>query len=1367
MKGFISYIFIYLLTCFSLNAQIARFSQITSEDGISQNEVYCFLHDEQGFIWFGTVDGLNKYDGYEITTFNTEKNNPNALSNNTIRALAEDEYGRIWIGTDDGLNVYDSKKEKIHQIHIKNNEDNLLNINSILVIGDKLFLATSQGLMMASIGNTDIKSISKKIELVLLEFPLIKNNSALKSIVKSKFGGFWIVTFKNAFRVTISLEKNEAILIDNIDMKGVGGLNSIVEDKYDNIWIGTEKLGLIRYNNTNKKIVFFRHNKNPNSISSNKCSVLALDSSDNLWVGTEDKGINVINNELLNEEDINFSKIAQDPLVSNNLNSNLIYSLYQSRDGLMWIGTIGSGVNIYNPEEKEFSHYKLNSSVSDIPISNFIRSVYVDKKNVIWIGTHNNGLFTLSRKDGKLKKLGFDTETIFNITPVNNQRYLICTGSGLSLIRVTDQKIHELSSIKGAPCFDITKTGNDIFWMASLNGLKRIRIVNNKIIEDKKYTIKSSPKLSINNCRVLFYNKEHDELFIGTEGGGLNVGKLNDDYYIEKIKVYKKKIDSVSLSNNYIRSLLKDNSGNVWVGTFEGLNKVSRDSILPELRFLSFNKKNGLPNNMIQSIMEDDNNNLWIGTNGGLVRASIDMNNITVFTKSEGLQSNEFSENTVFKKTDGELIFGGINGINTFYPKAINFSDQKPKTTITNLYLFNKKVELFGDYEGSVILDKSINFKDRITLLSDQNSLGFDFTAMIYNNPYKIKYKYMLEGFEKGWNVTSASNRNANYTNLKYGDYIFKVLSTNEDGIWESEPKQIIISIATPFYFTWYAYLFYCILIFSIFLFFRSYSVIQYKIKDRLMLENEHNLKLMELDELRTKFFINISHDLRTPLTLISEPVNSILKAKTLTEDLKRKLELVKKNTNHLSKLVEQLLDFRKAESGHLIPHLSNLDLVEFTRSKLSHFSYSLEEKNIHVNISSSNKKIITNFDPEIISKIYFNLISNAIDYTENGHINITIERIHKSDNQATQNSSVENFVKIDIQDNGKGISEENQRKIFDRFYQDESKTGKGYGIGLSHTKDLITAHSGYIGVSSVLDQGTTIIFFIPDKCSNKIDERTTEKIKSSKSENNEQVEELSITTFENENKPIILIIDDNPDLRTYIRYELENEYSIIEAIDGEDGLKKALDNIPDLIISDLMMPKMDGMALCKEVKSNIKTSHIPVILLTAKSGVVSKHAGIESGADDYFSKPFSVEYLLIRIKNLLKSREKLRELFKQNLDFKPSSISINSIDEIFLNSLMLQVEKGIPDPEFTVTSLEKIMAMSHANFYRKIKSLTGQSGKGFLQEMRMKRAYQILKENSNIRISEVSYMTGFTDPRYFSRCFKSRFGVLPSEIKS
>ena len=1349
-------------------SQTMRFKNISVLDGLSQSEVFSILEDSKGFMWLGTMNGLNKYDGYTFTIYNTERGDPNSLINNTIRILEEDNHGRMWIGTDNGICLYDQKQELIHQMNIPGYENALLGIRSIIINEDTMWVGTSDGLFKANIGSENLLKIKltfKKIRNI--GGTLYDDDVDVKSLALCKDGGLWLASNSFVSKIKLKNGNDVATVLDTIN---INTFKRIVLDKNGNLWGTLMNNGMYRYNATRKKIDIFSFDKNnPNSISSNLISAFAFDRDDNLWIGTKDNGINVLSADQLLSDTLSFTHIHSDPFNPNSLHSNLIYHLYFDHNGLLWIGTIGSGVDVYNPNQKAFNHYQIPpSSTNQRKPSNFIRSVHIDQANRIWLGTQNNGLFIFDRNKKKYSKIGFETDAVYYIYGDDSDKMIICSSSGVTLVSYKNSKLHILDYIHIGPSFHIVQTTKNSYFAATFNGLLHFQLEGENLIELKLYNSETIPALSHKNSRVLLYEKETNILWIGTEGGGLNLAYLDEDATPKIIHIYKKEEAFNTISSNYIRAIIKSSEKNIWIGTYEGLNKLIRNDITGAISFKSFTVKDGLPNNMVQLIEEDNLGNLWLGTNGGLVKFKQDTNktNITVYKVSDGLQSNEFSEHTSFKRWDGEIAVGGIGGINTFYPEEIITNHLQFQPVLTSIYVGTEKISVGQEKRGNKILSKSLSITDSIALLPKQNDFRLEFSAMQFYDAKKIKYAYLLEGYDKDWNVSN--ERYANYTNIRHGKYLFKVKATNDDGLWAENTTTLFIHIKTPITLTWYAISLY-VIVFVLFIYYLAHlAFIRKDTTRRILLVNEHNQKLQELNVLRTKFFINISHDLRTPLTLISGPLESIMRNSNIEVGIKEKLEIINRNVKRLRYLTEQLLDIRRAEAGKLVPKLQSINIVEFAQNESNHFEFAIESKQLELNIIAEKSDIYVDADPDMLSKIFFNLLSNALKYTNKGEINIKIRIVNRD--KTGEAKKLQEYTQVEIQDTGIGISEGYKERLFERFYQNDKKHGKGYGIGLSHCKDLIEAHSGIIEIDSEKDVGTTIRFLLPIAVHPNLNEVTEEvEYEFYSEQTSKQINakpDIQLISEKEPNRNKVLVVDDNNDMRSYIKSVLEKEFLVFEAVDGSDGLNKTNELLPDLIISDIMMPNVDGIEFCKILKTDVKTSHIPVILLTARVDSETKYQGLEIGADDYVSKPFDIDFLVLRIKNLLKSRAQLRELFQNSSKLEPALVTVTSLDEKFLTKLMHVIEKGIPDERFTVANLENEMGMSHANFYRKLKSITGMSGKEILLDMRLKRAAQLLKDNPKMRISDVGYMVGFINPKYFSKCFKQKYGTIPSDFE-
>jgi len=1360
MQRFKVFLLFVFLSFYSFGDEL-RFNKITSIEGISQSEIYSFLKDKHGFIWFGTVDGLNRFDGYRITKYNIDKRRKHSLSNNTIHALTEDSSGRIWIGTDDGLNVFYPNDQEFYHVKLPELKFLFTSIYGLLVDGDILWISTTHGLLSASIADQKLEAIEKSVHQISSLSGIMMPTQNTVELLKHTSGDLWIASYNgiNCFRSKNKDSNYEVVKINPV--LNTHGVTRMAEDHQGNIWLFYSDLtkGLARYNPKTMELYNFKDSPFSNNNSLPIVSSLTVDKDGNIWIGTINMGLFKINCTDISKYSIQFERFQNNIYEASSLNTNLVFSLYPTMDNILWIGTIGSGINFLDLNQKKFFHHSIpplfNQQTNS---SNFIRAVYLDPKNRLWIGTHNNGLFILDRKTGIYKKLGFDTRAIFYIAPMEGNTNIVCCANGAYMVN-PEGNIIKIEGINSA-CFYATASRKNTFWISGYDGIYRVEISNSKVIEVRTYNSRSTePKISFDNCRVSIYNDLKNELWIGTEGGGLNIFKLDKNHYPVKNIVYRKSDRPNSISNNYIRSIHKQNQNTYWVGTYEGLNKVILNTQSDSLKFSSYFQSDGLPNNMIQSITEDEKHNLWIGSNGGLTRFNTDSLKITNFDISDGLQSNEFSEHTCFKSETGELYFGGINGITSFFPKEIKESSIQPQITITDFYIYNERIDTQTKVHGRTILDNPIFLTKKLRLKPIENNIRFDFSSMIFTSPHKIKYAYQLVGYDEKWNISDANNRSATYTNLPFGDYIFRVKATNGDGIWNEKFKEIQIKIETPFYLTWIAFVTYFLLFGLIIFYFSLYSIIRITKKKQIVLDAEHNQRLHELDLLRTRFFINISHDLRTPLTLITGPIEQILKGIDYSSEAKKQLVMVYRNAQKLKYLIEQLLDFRKTEVGKLKPKYSLVELNQFIRNEVVHFDSILHEKNIELKYNFHLSEIWINIDTNMVSKIIFNLLSNASKFTKQGYIEISVD-INTSDYPQEQ------YAKIEVTDTGIGIEKERIDLVFDRFNNDSNELGgSGYGIGLSHCKDLLDAMNGLIKVESVFGQGSEFTFYLP------YNEKTKENLNTENQPSvvNKPMDEKIICEESVSSKPIssksktVLIAEDNKDMREYIKSCLIGAYNIIEAKNGAEGLALAIQKNPDLIISDIVMPIMDGISFCEEVKTTLEISHIPVILLTARPDNEIKFKGLDKGADDYILKPFEIDYLLIKIKNLISSRENLRNLFQNNISLEPSRVTVTSTDEKFLKSLIKEIEQGIPDVDFTIDILERNIGMSHSKFYRKVKSLTGLSGKELLQNMRLKRAAQILSENK-ISVADVSDMTGFSNPKYFSECFKEKYGVSPSE---
>ena len=891
------------------------------------------------------------------------------------------------------------------------------------------------------------------------------------------------------------------------------------------------------------------------------------------------------------------------------------------------------------------------------------------------------------------------------------------------------------------------------------------------------------------------YQDKDRNIWVGTKGGGLNkFVDPNANPEEAKFKIYKNDPNNpFSISHNDVYCIYQDKSGILWVGTGGGLNKVIYviKNNRPELTFKSYLEKDGLPNGVIYGILEDSNENLWLSTNNGISKFNPLTEKFINFDINDGLQANEFHQNASIMDSKGRMYFGGINGINVFIPDSIKTNPFQPQVVITNIKIMGKNAETGKEINGRVILKNSITETDEIQLTFRDKEITIEFAALHFAVPKKNKYKYRLIGFNDQWQEVSSQTRSVTYTNLDYGHYVFNVKASNNDGKWNETPTSLNLNVLPPPWKTIWAYAFYFILIILLLLIFRKYSLIGVKEKNRLQIEHLERTKLDELSKLKIQFFTNMSHELRTPLTLINSPLEDLLSYKKTDNYVRQQLNLMHRNISRLLQMVNQLLDFRKIDSGQLKFKVSEINLIDLINDIYISFSQHAKIRNINFHFMHQDEKIQLWVDKEKITTLIYNILSNAFKFSPDKSsivIEISVAETSKSFINPLRyffikrTNKFTEYAEILIRDNGIGIDKVHIEKIFDRFYQvseNENQKFEGSGIGLAIAREYVKMHGGSIEVDSMAGRGSTfkvllplgkkhldhtkIVFIDQPDVSNTIDKLLQSIEKTSKEEVKIQVEKTDEHSQIDLKKPLVLIIEDNVEMLEYLSLKLIHKYKTLKATNGVIGFAIAIEKNPDLIIADLMMPEMDGIELCKRIRIDINTSHIPIIILTAISTEESIIEGLETGADAYISKPFNIEILKAQIKTLLDSRQKMRLNFSRQLILEPKAVAITSTDERFLQKLMDVVEQNISDVNLGIKELTLAMGMSHSVIFRKTKSLTGLNVVEFIRNIRLKKAELILK-NNKMRIAEVSYMVGFSDPKYFSKCFIKEFGITPSE---
>lgn len=1360
-----------------------QFKHLTTENGLSNNLLTSVVKDSKGFVWIATLDGLNRYDGKKIKTYRHSEDDPNSLGSNEVFSLCVDPYGTLWIGADSrGLNRYNPETDNFTR-YLNPNDSTALANTIVIVISDKsgiLWLGTHHG---------GFHSFDPKTEKFTSYVNIPGDSSSLShnyiwALLEDSKGNLWIGTIGGGLNKfnresgTFTRYQHDPVNPNSLSNDLVPG---ICEDKSGALWLGTYGGGINKliFTGDNDSAVFTHYKYNPSNpvgISGNNIDCIMVDKNDFLWFGTAQTGLNRSASSLDNNDQLSIISYKHDPYDPSSLIGNSIRHLYVDDDEVYWISSYG-GLNIYNSKQKPFRNYKHEAGNPFSFEGDFATTLLEDKSGTIWIGTQNGGLNKWDRKTDKIINFIHDP---FNPNSISENTVkslgedkdgYIWVGTYAESLNKFDKKTGKFVRYKHDPLkpgtiSEITldrgivedkKSG--LLWIATAN--KGFNIYNKKT--DSFFNIYNNPdSLKILNSNLYTGIRLIDRkgiFWIATKEGGLILCDPEKD---ELNRLEYNPDEAASLGDNSILSVYEDKSGFFWIGTGgSGLLKLDkRDN-----KFCRYSIKDGLPGEVINSILEDDHGYFWISTNKGLSKFNTTNETFRNYDVEDGLLSNDMGKG--IKTKSGEMMFICGSGFVIFHPDSIKDNIKIPPVYITDFYLFNKPVPVgYDSLSGRIVLKKSIIETDELELNYDDNVFSFEFVALDYQAPFNNKYAYIMEGFDKDWTYTDANRNIATYTNLDPGEYVFRVKGSNNDGYWNEKGASMKVIILPPWWRTNLAYLIYFLLIGSIIYFTWKAQLKRIKIKNEYEMSKFEAQKLHEVDELKSRFFANISHEFRTPLTLILGPVKQVMD-RTKDEKNKDELGIAHKNANKLLGLVNQLLDISKLESGNMKLRTSPINYISLLKALTLSFTSYAERKRIILKFNSAEDEIILYLDRDKIEKIITNILSNAFKFTpEGGSIEVTLGKDDK-------------YVKTIISDTGIGIPKEKMSKIFDRFYQvdgSHTREQEGTGIGLALTKELVDLHKGKIDVESEESKGTKFVISIPlgkdhlkpeeiDE-SEKIYEPEKESFITDSVEEKKEIQKDTIEFLEKESLPLLMIVEDNSDLRKYIKDNLTKEFRILEAVDGEDGWNESIEQIPDLIVSDVMMPKMDGFELCRKLKTDERTSHIPVILLTAKAAKEDKLEGYETGADDYIMKPFEPDELRARIKNLILQRKRIHEHFKNKGIFEFEQTNITSIDKKFLQRVIEIIKANISNTEFNVEVLTENMAVSRSLLNKKVVSLAGEPPRDLIKRMRLTKAVELIEKKFG-NLSEIAFEVGFDNPAYFSECFKKQYGMPPSQYQS
>ena len=1384
-----------LLTTSSIAQTSINFERISTDHGLSQSDINCIYQDEIGYMWFGTHDGLNKFDGYDFTVYNPDKKRSGTINSNLIFDIEGDYDGNLWIGTTgSGLNFFDKKTGKFTQYRYSEDDNNSLSNDHITTLfrdsKKRLWIGTNEGLNMLDLSKDRDSIKFNRYNPEQDPFVTGWDGNAIYTIFEDSQERIWIGGHDGLYIMLRDRNGDFYFRLINEDI-GLPTLNvrTIVEDKFGRLYIGTnEGLFTLSYNGITTEIF---------PLLEGYYNDLITTADDRIWAATA-SGLLYLKNTSRDDLPILVERFEYDPRNSKSLSKNIVKSLYIDKTGILWVGTNGGGLNKFDPDQKQFRHIRKTQDPNSLSYDK-IRSMFEDSNGTLWIGTEGGGLNMLpsgtnSYDDFKNFLAITKAFTITEIETGNARKLLIGAENfpGLYQLDISGGGPIEEKDFVAVPeinrsVFALLADSNRNVWIGTYGGGVYRWLYNpssKTYSKDVLFYDEANPKGISSNIIRSMIEDSHGNIWLATGDGLCKISTSEIAKKNPKFDKYKNVPgDETSISHNYILSIYESNDQQLWVGTFGGgLDKFIPETDTDPSGFINYSEGDGLPNNVIKGILEDEQGNLWVSTNKGLSKFNPENETFKNYDSNDGLQDNEFQELACLKRKDGEMLFGGINGFNSFYPEAITDNTYGAQTVITNFSVFNEQVEIGEQLNGRVILESSLDLTKTIKLKHWENNFSFEFAALHFAAPKKNKYAYKLQGFDEDWIYTNADKRFATYTNLSPGDYSLMVKASNNDGVWDATPSILKISVVPPFWKTPWAYLVYALFALLLLWAYRRYTIIGTTEKHQLELDQLNKEKTEELHRLKLEFFTNISHEFRTPLTLIKGPLEYLRKnaQKIDTSEVHEQYDIMHKNTNYLMRLVNQLLDFRKVSRGNMKLVVRNGNIVDFIKEVGEPFQFLAHKNQIEFEVIASQEHMDTWFDFDALEKIMNNLLSNAFKFTpKKGRVTVELHYTDKSDSNEQSNDNNARDISIFVKDSGPGISQDNAAQIFERFYVEKDKSKKnldGAGIGLSFTKQLVELHQGSIDVQSKINEGTTFIVSLPilreayeglDDISIKDITDADYFMRSSEAESlaisiNDELADENISVARAK-LPVLLVVDDNKDIRTFIKQALQHDYAVYEADDGKRGLEMTLKLLPNIILTDVIMPVMDGVEFCEKVKTRQETSHIPVIMLTARASQESEIKGLRNGADDYIKKPFDMDLLQLKLSNTIKQREELRKRFNRNITLQPKEVTVTSSDELFLQRAMEIVEIHMMDTDFNVEMMVKEMGYSRSNLYLKFKELTGLSSSEFIRNIRLKRAMQLF-EQSDRSVKEIMYMTGFNTASYFSKCFKKQFGVIPSE---
>ncbi len=1352
----------------SLSQHNLNLTSITVKEGLSSNTVNAIIKDHNGLMWLGTTNGLSKYDGSNFTIYRHQQGDKNSLPSNEILTLFVDHTGKLWVGTaGGGLCYYDQKLDRFEQYRGDGRWKELPTISARAIKEDQdgnLWIGTYGDLRMF-----DLKT--GRSTRLPMNFPKMSDAGTFVviSLLQDSRHNMWVGTNNGAYLYNRNQRKFTRFAHNQADPTSLSNniIKSIAEDSKGGIWLGT-------FDGLNKqvspgKFVAYKATGGKNSLSNNAVFSLSASKDGSLWIGTED-GVTIFDLQTAQ-----FKQLKPDPRNIFSLKSKSIRSFFIDPEGIYWVGTFGGGVSKYNEHLPLFNLKQSNPFDPFGLAAPFVTSFADYKNGNIFVGTDGGGLELFNSNTGLFTPYKliskFDGAAVATILSTHiDRKGKLWAGTyhhGVFCIDPREKKIDQFTNdgvSKGPGRNDITSITEDKqgrLWLGTLGyGIDIYDPVTQAFSKlNRNTSVGFKSNLPLNDFIATMVTAANTgNVWIGSSGTGIALYRPADGSIIHYTKA------NSGLADDVVSTFLITKDGTLWVGTNDGISYFDQKTN----RFLSFKESEGLTNGFIKSIVEDDSGLLWISTDRGIGSFDRTKKTFRNFTAENGVQQGSFLPGAAIKTTNGDLYFGGQDGFNYFNPVKL-----PPPSLPGNVIFSGLKVNNVSIVPASnAPIREQIGNTKEITLKYGEN-FSINYVAVDYTSAKQNLYAYKLSGFDKGWNFVNKA-RTANYTNLDPGSYTFQVMASKNENIWNNASSQIKVIVLPPFWRTVYAYVFYLLATISILLLIRrqgirklrnEFEATQEKSLAKQLIERERleAEQLHELDQVKIKILTDLSHEFRTPISLILAPVDRLLNRGFEGEDFGQ-LKMINRNAKRLLNLVNELLDFRKMEERELKLNLSPGDIVRFIIECAESFRDIADNKRITLNIESTEKVWTTQFDGDKMERVVFNLLSNAFKFTPSGGC-VTIKiNICKADiPQPT--------LSLTVSDTGIGVAENDVVKIFDRFYQSGQKSSimnQGTGIGLSITKEFVELHGGNIYAKSTRDKGSDFIITLPLLPAIEFAEEPELDLAQSDNPAYETIEALPLDDFTEgaSNMATVLLVEDNDEFRYYLANHLKQYFQILEAADGKQGWQKALSAHPDLIVSDVGMPYVNGIELSKKLKSDKRTCHIPVILLTAMAKEEEQLKGLRSGANDYLTKPFNFQILYTKICNLLVMNNSLKETYSKHIQFQVSQIETESADVKLMNKIMECIENGLNDPELSVEKLSKYVGMSRGSLYNKLLELSGYTPVEYIRLVKLEKAAALL-ETSDYNVAQIAYMTGFGTPSYFSKTFKSKYGLLPSEYLS